>query len=586
MLRSAGLFVVAVAVAVAVTVTVTAGTLAHAQGATPRPPVQARRPCDGDTVTAILIRSHPPSATGLAADVRNTTARIVGMPYTSTRYTVVDAYLRVSPGQVCTEVDRLESERLLRAQPFISAAAIQSIPDGPRHVRLEVDVVDEPRLVGAANVRGGAVSSVKFGNENFLGRGLSLVANARNGFAYRDGFGIRLTQYGLMGKPNYLAIDLQRYPVEGERFALEVAEPFITDLQHRAFHSGASQASSYYGVMRPDGEDLSVFVRRTAYDLGWVTRIRRGSGTVGLVGVALLGEDTRARTDAVFISDTGFITGPADGLVAPYGAFSATRVAAIGGVRMLRFTTVRGFDALTAEQDMGIGAQFGLLAGPSVISSARSGDVFVATDMYAGFGHGRSFLVVHALAEARSNRNSRRWNGVVASGRLTWYGKQSLQHTRITSLDVAAVQQLEFPLQLTLRDADGGVPGYGDATAAGGQRMVVRYEERRVLATFGQRLAIGVAGFATAGKLWAGDAPYGQTTPFRGSLGVSLLGAYPAGGKRTYRVDLSFPVNPQSDGARVEVRFSGSDRSRLLWTEPRDVASGRTGAVPVGLMKW
>jgi hypothetical protein len=579
---------------VAVTVALAVGGGAAAQGARgpqgapPRAPAQPRRPCDGDTVTTILIRSHPPSATGLAAQVRNTTARMLGMPYTSTRYTVVDAYLRVSPGRVCSEVDRIESERLLRAQPFISAAAIQAIPDGPRHVRLEVDVVDEPRLVGAANVRGGDISSVTFGNENFMGRGMSLLVNARRGFAYRDGFGVRLAQYGLMGMPNYLAIDLRRYSVEGERFAIEVAEPFLTDLQHRAFHAGASQASSFHGVMRPDGQNISLFVRRSAYDVGWVTRLRRGSGrgTIGLVGLALLGEDTRARTDAVIISDTGFAPGPADGIGIPYGAFSATRVVAITGVRMLRFTTVRGFDALTAEQDMGVGTQFGFLAGPSVISSARSGDFFVATDLYGGFGHERSFLVAHALAEARSNRNSRSWNGVVASGRLTWYSKRSPENTSIVSVDAAAVQQLEFPLQLTFRDADGGVPGFGDATFAGGQRVVARVEDRRVVATFGQRFALGVAGFAAAGKLWAGDAPYGRTTPFHSSVGVSLLGAYPAGGKRTYRVDLAFPINPAEGGARFEVRFSGSDRSRLLWLEPRDVASGRTGAVPVGLMKW
>ena len=148
------------------------------------------------------------------------------------------------------------------------------------------------------------------------------------------------------------------------------------------------------------------------------------------------------------------------------------------------------------------------------------------------------------------------------------------------------MQGLNFPLQLSFRDAEGGLPGFVGSTWSGGQRAVARVEERSVIKPLGSRADFAVAVFADAGKLWAGDVPYGQTTTIHSSAGISILAAYPSGGKRTYRVDLAFPLNPQVGGSRLEVRLSSNDRTRLLWIEPRDVAGARTGAVPVSLMKW
>ena len=195
-------------------------------------------------------------------------------------------------------------------------------------------------------------------------------------------------------------------------------------------------------------------------------------------------------------------------------------------------------------------------------------------------------LVARALAEARKDRATRRWDGVVANGRLAWYGRASGVRSHKLSIEMSAVQHLAFPVQLSFRDADGGLAGFGASPAVGGQRVVARFEERKLLGTFGGRADFAVGLFATAGRLWAGDVPYGGTTPVRASAGISLLGAYPTGGKRTYRLDIAVPFNPERGGPRVEFRLSASDRTRLLWIEPGDVSRARTGAVPVSLMKW
>lgn len=548
----------------------------------------ARRPCDGDTVTAIDVRSSPSLATGLVGGTRQAVSKLVHVPHTGTRPAIITAYLRIAVGDECTEHDRRESERLLRAQPFLASAAVRTVPDTPGHVRLVVDVVDEIRPMAGASLRRGTLSSLLLGTQNLGGRGLTLAASGERGFAYRNGFGARAVQYGMFGRPDVLFVEAERGAVDGERLTLELAEPYLTDLQQRAYHASTSLLSGYSNLVRPQGADVSMFVRRTFYDIGWVTRIHpaRGRRTIALVGAALFGEDVRTGRDLVVISDTGLVTGAAPPLAASYPAFATTRVAAIGGLRALRFATVRGFDALTAEQDLGIGVQFDVLFGSNVLTPAHAGDVFVAADLYAGAGSARSFVVARALAEARGVKQSHSLDGVVASGRLAWYGNASGARSHQASLELSTVQRLAFPLQLTFRDSDGGLPGYGGATYAGGRRMVARVEERRLIYTFGSRADLAVAVFAAAGKLWAGDVPYGRTTVVHGAAGISLLAAYPAGGKRTYRVDLAVPFSPERGGAHLELRFSAKDRTRLLWLEPADVERARTGAVPVSLMKW
>jgi hypothetical protein len=277
---------------------------------------------------------------------------------------------------------------------------------------------------------------------------------------------------------------------------------------------------------------------------------------------------------------------PDSALGGGYPAFRIARLAAIGGMRALHFVTVTGFDALTAEEDVGEGVQFAAVAAPSVLSPTQKSDIFMSADVYAGIGNPTSFLGLHVIGEGRSDRASHDWSGVVVNSRLAWYVKPSEPDLQIASLDVSELQHLDFPQQLTFQDHDGGVPGYPNATFAGGQRAVFRLEERRLLKPFESRADAAVGAFFDAGKLWAGDVPYGVTTGVHSSIGVSLLSAYPAGGKRTYRLDLAIPLNRPPGGARYELRLSSADRTQLLWQEPSDVSTARSGAAPSNLLSW
>lgn len=543
--------------------------------------------CKGETVTAIDIRAHAPSSESAAADVWDKATEVTGARHVPTRASIVRAYLHVAKGRACTELDRVESERLLRAQPFIASAAIRVLSDGAGRVRLQVDVVDEFPLVVAGSVSRGTLSSLLVGTQNLDGRGLFTSLSFSRGFAYRTGFGVHVVQYGAFGRPDFLSFDAERGQ-HGDRLVVELAEPFLTVLQRHAFHASGGSASDLAGLMTPSGEEVALFTRRAFWDAGWITRlgIAATGRTVGVAGIMVRGEDIRSDGGVVVVSDTGLVSATDPALEARYPAFAVARVAAITGMRHLRFLTVSGFDALRAEQDIGIGVQLGLLAGPSVWASRGAGDVFASGDLYAGVGDERSFFAARLLAEARANRQSRRLDGAVSSVRFSWYGIAPGASATIVSVEGAALNSLAFPAQLSFRDADGGVRGYSAATASGGERAVVRAEQRFRLSRARSRADIAAALFADAGKIWAGDAPYGVTSPVRAALGLSLLGAWPSSAKRTYRVDVAFPLNPERGGSKVEFRLSSSDRTRGFWLEPRDVASARTGATPATLLKW
>jgi hypothetical protein len=559
-------------------------TPAAAQTILPQAVVQARRACDGDTISAINIRSYPPPFAGAVGRLQEAVYARLGIGFEPTRPQVIASYMRLKSGTVCSEVERSESERLLRAQPFIASATIRAVREGPRRSRLEVDVVDEPRLLGAAGTRHGSLSLLALGNENYAGRGVTVVGSVRRGFAYRDGVGMHVVKYGMFGRPDFLAVEAQQLPVMGERLSAELAEPFLTDLQVRAFHARAALRSGYATLVVPSGEQDAIYTRRTSFDAGGVARIggASGGGPVGLLGAAILGESVRSGRDVVFLADTGLVVRARDPFAAAYPGFTATYLATIVGVRALRFVTARGFDALRAEQDVGVGVQVDGLLGPSLVNRGIARDMLASVHVYAGRGDSTAYAFARGIAEAHLGPMGRA-QGVVASARLAWYRQPSVARTRIVSVDGALLRRAALPLQLTLRDYDGGVPGYGNSAWAGGARLVARVEDRRSVRVT-PNADVAVAAFAAAGALWAGDAPYGRGTGLRAAVGMSLLGAYPSGDQRTFRLDVAVPFTPER-GRRIEFRVSLSDRTRLLWSEPSDVANARTGAIPITLLR-
>jgi hypothetical protein len=555
------------------------------QAPAPAPRFGALFTCNGEIVSSINIHSYPPGST-FVQDAWLVVGNAAGIHHVATRPEVIQAYLRLQVGSRCAEVDRRESERLLRAQRFIASATVRAVPVGEGRVRIDVEVVDDLSPIVGGSLRGASVASVLLGVQNLDGRGLIVEASGQRGFGYRTGFGGDVVKYGAFHRPFTLALGGEIDPL-GDAFRFEFSKPFLTDLQPNGFHVGISEVSNYYDITRPTGDDVFLNVRRANYDIGVGSRVARlnDHGAVGVLGALLMGQTINTAQQAVFMTDSGLVAAPGLPEVNNrYSAFSVVRAGLFGGIRALTFTTVRGFDAVTAAQDLGRGVELGVFVSPSIWETPHTQDYLLSSELYAGIGNPESFLEVRLLAEGRANRTFQQWDGIVGFGKLAWYVKPSEVETRVTTFQFSQVQRLVFPLQLGFFDDQGGLPGFNSSEAVGGKRAVVQVEERRVVKMITSRADFAVAGFVAAGKIWAGDVPYGQNTPVRASIGVSLLTAYPAGSKRTYRVDFAVPINP--DGAKFQIRFSSSDETRSIWRQPNDIAGAHSGAILQNLGSW
>ena len=115
--------------------------------------------------------------------------------------------------------------------------------------------------------------------------------------------------------------------------------------------------------------------------------------------------------------------------------------------------------------------------------------------------------------------------------------------------------------------------------------MIGRIEDRYLVGRYKQLASIGVAGFVEAGKLWAGDSPFGVDTPLSASTGFSILAAVPPQSHRTLRADFAFPIRGL-DRHGLEVRLVVKDFTRSFRVEPKDVESSRERSVPSNVFSW
>jgi hypothetical protein len=549
-----------------------------AQDALPAAPA-----CAGRTVSAVVVTTRAPSFLAFPRRLRPL-ARGAGLHHTTTRPDVVRRFLLLRAGEPCTERRRAESERVLRVQPFLAAATVRAVAEPDGRTRIEVETVDEIPTVAGLGVRGGSPSRLRLGNGNVGGQGVYLAGHAERGFGYRPGVGLRAVHHAAFGGPVRVETAAERTPLGGG-FTVTAGHAFLTDLQRVAWHVGYGAERGYASVTRPDGDALSLGLRRRLWDAGGVRRVGVGRFRA-FVGGLVTGEHVGSARAAVVVTDTGLVADTGATLRDRYAAFGNVRLNAVLGVRALAFMPVRGFDALAAVQDVATGVQLGTLVGWGVPRlGASDSHRFLSADLYAGGGSATSFVAVRVAGEARQPLSTHRWDAVAGSARLAWYVKPAATSVIVAGAELSGGTRTRIPLQLALGARDGGVRGYAASRAVGAVRAVARLEERWTLARPRGRAALGIAGFVDAGKVWAGDAPFGVDDRVRTGIGVGLLAAAPVESKRLWRLDLAVPVNPDARARRPEVRFTTTLVSGF-WREPRDVARVRAGAAPSTIFTW
>lgn len=554
------------------------GSRAGAQGSE-----QALARCNGQPVSDIVIFASAPTVAGarrvpLLGDLVRTT-------HVTTSPELTRRYLLLAQGEPCTELRRAESERVLRAQPFIADAVVLAYDDGAGGVRVEVHTIDEVSMLGGVRIgsKRPYLGLVRLGNSNLMGQGVLVAGEWRTGGLLRDGYAFSIADHQVAGRPWLLALDLRRAPVGGS-WRGEFTRPFLTDLQRTAWRLHAGETADFVRLRHPTLESRVHAMYRSFADIGLLTRIgppRR----MGLVGTSISQERERAGDQRLVMGEWGTRADSTDPAPVGYDSYSMTRANLLGGVRLLDFVRVTGFDGLSATQDLPVGVQAGAVVGRSLPLADTEDDWFGSIDLYAARGSQQSATRIQLQGEARYGNEREAWDGVVASGILAHYLKQGTANTTLLTGEWAGVWRPRTPGQLTLGAARGGVRGFGSSREGGAQRAVARVEQRRVLGRFNGSAEFGAALFADAGRVWAGEAPLGRTTPWRASGGLSLLAALPVKSARLWRVDVAMP----STGGgirRWEVRLSRTGPYTLGRDEIAPVDGMRSRAVPASVFLW
>jgi hypothetical protein len=565
--------------------------------------------CQGRVVTRIDIHPRPPRLVIPSSDPRIAwlVQRINGL-HSTTRPFVIRHFLALHVGDICTEERRLESERLIRAQPFIERVRISAMRDGPNGVRLDVATVDA--LTGNIGLgvegRSPVIDLVNLGNTNLLGSAVRADGLWSYAQGYRDQWSGEVTDYQFMAHPWVADITANLAHV-GQQLDASVSHPYFTNLQRMAWRVAGGNDQDYIQFVRPGGVYPALDFQRSYANMGALFRVGSASrfestgpadvvrySELALVGAALSHESDGVGGRPLDLTATGPVPDTTVGSP-PFGgrypAHNVRRVNGLAGFRALRYLTVRGFDALLGEEDVPIGVQAAAVAGRSVpwFGGAGDPDTFVSARMDAAAGTSQSVVQAGFQAEVRRDLRTDDWDGLIASGHAAWYLKPSLSQTAIVTTDVALGERVLVPFQLALGDPQGGVEGYGGAQVAGGIRAVSRAEYRHLF-----RMPIGflrsaaawaVAGFVTTGRVWAGDVPFGMTSPVVAGTGLGLLVGVPKESRQLWRVDVAAPLVPQPHSG-WELRISTSTAVRLWWTEADDVTRSREQTVTPDLFSY
>jgi hypothetical protein len=538
--------------------------------------------CVGQRVDSIYITTEAPTVASLQRVPA--IAAIARQVHAVTRPEIVRRYLLLERGDACSELRRAESERILRAQPFIAESAISVVANDSGGVDLEVLTTDETAIVFGAAVRAKSpvFSSVLFGNANIGGQGVFGAMNWRYGEGFRSAVSGRVTDNQFMGEAMVGTLEAERAE-RGGTWRAELMRPYYTDLQRLAWHSQAGMSKTWVELRQPDGLRPAVMLTRNYFDIGALGRI--GSpGRLTLLGASITGDD-EVSGNRLTVGDTGVVTdvGPVPGIYVPH---RVARVNLLIGIRNLSFTRRIGLDALTAVEDVPLGVQVGGLIGHTVNAlGSRDDDTFASSDLFLGVRTRMGIGRLQMRAEARRLQGSDIWDGLLVSSRFTNITQRSAWHQYMMRVDWSTTHRQRRPFQLLLGVPEAGIRGFEQSQLAGAHRVVFHFDDRYVIGRPFNLADAGLAWFADIGRQWAGDVPFGTTTPIKGSVGISVLGAIPIRSNRIWRADLALPVGSGA-GSRVTVTFSNYDRSTVLYREPNDVNDAREPTVPRSIFAW
>jgi len=540
--------------------------------------------CEGKRVDSILVVASAPTVTG--ANRIPVVRMIASRFHVTTRDDVVSRFLLLKVGDVCTDLRRAESERILRAQNFLAEALVAVRPSPNGGVVLDVQTTDEVSVVVGATVaaKSQPLRAFRFGNSNIEGTTTYVSASWRDGEGYRDGFGGRVQHQQLFGRLYSMDLEGERNPL-GERWFAETSHPFYTDLQRVASRLRVGSSIAYVAFPTDSQLDRAVRIDRRFFDVGGLVRVGP-PGRLTVFGASLTGDEDAPATTPVIIGPTGLSVDSDATLLNRYVGHQIARANILWGIRDIRFASRTGLDALSATQDVPIGFQLGTMFGRSLeILGSRDDDIFVAADLYVGLSGNKSTFRLQVQGEGRRSNGNGAWDGILTSGRAAQYVKTSERNVLVASLDWSGGWKQRSPFNLGFGDPVAGVRGFSNSRLIGARRFVGRAESRWVVSPETSLGDLGLAAFADMGRLFPGDVPFGSRSALATSVGFSILAAAPRHSARLWRMDFAFAVHGKTGGL-FELRVSAADNTKFFFREPADVERTRELTVPSSVFKW
>lgn len=520
-------------------------------------PVAADQRCDGRPIVAIVLRGARREPVdrrfGAPAALAN---RLVFSVQPPTREWLVRRFLLLRPGQPCDEQRRTESERILRAQPYISDAAIRAVADSAGGIRLVVETVDEILLYAEAWGFRGVPAGIELGTGNMLGTGRTVRFTSEFGRGGALGGGIRLRETQLLGRPIILDAVFSHRPLVRTR-RLVIERPFLTNFQRDAWFTTIDDDIRYYTFRDPVIRDVSLEYRRLRWEVSFTRQVAPPDGRL-VLGFTMQGE----RADGVrtvLIRENGPVAVATPDPLQRYGDFSSARMGPTVGLRHYRFLPVRGLGALSATEDVPLGVDLFASVLEGIPAWQRGGhDRRVQLSSAGAVGSPATLLRWRATGSWTSPR------GTALPAQWATAARTSLSRQRGTGDRLALVAEAttlhreRLPAQLTFRGDEDGLIGWRSTNLGGSRRFLIGVEQRQRVPSPVARTEMAVAAIAQTGRLDAGDAPYGTSTTWRSGVGTALLLSL-TGARQMLRIEFSAPLDPMRGQQRTEWRFVYSD---------------------------
>lgn len=488
-----------------------------------------------------------------------------------TRESVIRRELLFHQGDCYRPALLQDTERILRSLSFIADADVFGVrqDDGSWHVVVETRDEWSTRLEPQVNGDDGLLG-VELREDNVFGQGYSVSAWAKRSQGERI-YGGSVGTRQLLGTHLDAELSVGRTPV-GAAVTQRLAYPFRGESGRWAFREQVELVDRNFEFFVPgdDGSVQRTFFpeKRRSFDVGALTRVGP-RGHLTIFGVALTGEWTEYPRETL-TSDGGGDDDPVGVFAIPevsppvtgLDTLSVVRAVFLAGQRNVRFVRRSGLDAVRGVEDVRLGVEAEVSVGKSIPALSSDDDLALGLGLAASGYVRRSVLAgARATFEARHDSGTEadpaEWRDLFGQldGWAYWRPDEASRHTFVGAVSAVGGWRTRVPFQLTLGQR-AGLRGLPRHAYPGERRVVGTLEHRAYLGWPYPRLFdLGSAAFVDVGKMWVGGDPFGMNSPVAVSAGVGLRAAFPPGSRRTYRLDVAYPVSGGISGRSLTVTF-------------------------------